>query len=188
MSKNSVDRFRDIHVKFPVLNPNQFSNGANSLFSLEVKNGGRFISDKRLDNKYLPGLVDICASLILFDNKKYTSFDSPVYEVYEAIPTLLVNFVYNSREGEGYRLLRRCLRHSMDPKGSQVLNSSGRLFVYENKIRLHLNSYVPASMRNKTYSPEVAIKNDRILYCACSCECGGRGGERAVCVHILPLL
>ena len=146
VSKKSVDRFRDIHVKFPVLNPNQFSNGINSLFSFEVKDGGRFISDKRLDNKYLPGLVDIFASLVLFDNKKYTTFDSPVYE---AIPTLLVDFAYNSREGAGYRLLRRCLRHSMDPKGSQVLNSSGRLFVYENEIGLHLNSYVPASMKKK---------------------------------------
>ena len=38
------------------------------------------------------------------------------------------------------------------------------------------------------YSPEVAITNDSLLYCACSCECGGRGDERAVCVHVLPLL
>ena len=63
----------------------------------------------------IPPVLDLLAGVVRYDEnkRKHTDFDSPVYDV---MPTVFIDFANGSRKSEGYCLLKRCLRHSFDPK------------------------------------------------------------------------
>ena len=125
--------------------------------------------------------------LLLFHStiKNYTSFDS---EIYQALPTILVDFAYWSRIGTGYRLLKRSARHVVDPNMADIYDVTCRLFSYNNEVGLEFGSNVAASMKGCTYYAQVAFTPTKLLCCGCSCSIGAENNERITCVHNLPLV
>ena len=51
-----------------------------------------------------------------------------------------------------------------------------------------MRNSVPASMKDDIYDVEVAVTSDELIACSCTCQAGSQGSNRAVCVHILPVL
>ena len=128
-------------VKFPVLpsqslcnhnNDNDFGMKKIGTSSFNFCDGGRFISDAdQIPNEMLPGILNLFRSILEHDEAKLIhQVDSDVGE-YSHLPTMLLNFAYNSRVDSGYRLLDRCARHSCDPKTPSFIDASADLFRYE---------------------------------------------------------
>ena len=184
-----MDRFRDERPIFPVLPPRDFSSKAITILEFKWMDGGRLAADTRLSSKLVGELLDIYAALVEFGSKRHTKFDS---RIYRAIPTWFIDAANKSRSMEGYRLLKRMLRHSLDPKIAPLINTSAKLFQYEGELGILLRNAVPASMRGIHYPAEVAITKDKIIYCSCSCACGieskSKCDGRIVCVHVLPVV
>ena len=185
-----VDKFRKEAVKFPVLTPDEAINahfGVSCLINFDLRDGGRFVSSVKLSLQDISSLLDLFATMVTFNNTKHTEFDAPIYK---AIPSFLVEFAFGSRIGSGYRLLRRCIRHAMDPLIPSLLNenSNATIFKYEGNLGIVLKNKVPASMRKKCYPVEVGFTAHALVYCKCNCQSGSCGKFRITCVHILPVI
>ena len=119
--------------------------------------------------------------------KKYTSYDSPVYDV---MPSIFVEFANGSRTSSGFCLLKRCLRHSFDPKARSIMNTNATLFLHEEdgEMGIVLENAIPASMKDDKYDVVLAFTSKDLVATKCQCHAGGDNEERVVCVHALPLL
>ena len=169
VTKKLVNRFRDERPKYPTVSPREFNQRSTKVFEFKWRDGGRLAADPRLTTQIVGQLVDIFAALVSFSSKRHTRFD---HRIYRAIPTWYVDAANNCRYMEGFRLLKRMLRHSMDPKMVPLVGTSGELFMFEGELGILLKNAIPASMRGVHYPAEVAITKGKILYCSCSCPCG----------------
>ena len=136
----------------------------------------------------LPAVLEIFASLVEYKNDfKFTKFD---HKVYKALPSYFVHIANGSRPDSGFRLLRRCTRHSMDTQVHNIQETRGTLFQNESgTIGMSMNNLVPDSMKqNKYYDVSVAFSSDELMTCQCDCKRGGEGDQKIVCVHILPII
>ena len=184
--KNSVNKFRDSETAFPVFPAKDLGGSIGThILEFNLQEGGRFIGDDRVCPINLSRIFDLYSSLVSFDYKKYTSFES---EIYQALPTILVDFAYWSRIGTGYRLLKRSARHVVDPNMADISDVTCRLFSYNNEVGLEFGSNVAASMKGCTYYAQVAFTPTKLLCCGCSCPIGAENNERITCVHNLPLV
>ena len=87
----------------------------------------------------MSGVIDLFARMLMFENKRYTSFNS---QIYQALPTIFVEFAYGSREGTGHRILKRTGRHAVDPNMADITDMDCRLFKYEDEIGIEFQSGV----------------------------------------------
>ena len=119
--------------------------------------------------------------------KKYTDFNSPVYDV---IPSFFVEFANKSRIGSGFRLLKHRLRHSFDPKAPPLMEQKVILFIYEKskEVGLVLENQIPASMKDAEYQVVTVFTKSDLLATKCGCHAGGHKDERVVCVHTLLII
>ena len=58
----------------------------------------------------------------------------------------------------------------------------------DNKIGIILRNHIAASMKDDIYDTVVTVTDDELISCSCTCQAGLQGENRAVCVHILPVL
>ena len=161
VTNKCVDRFRDNTVLFPIFKASYYGGmiGAH-IMKFDLKEGGRFIADDRLTPKLLSDVVNLFSSLLQFDHKKYTSFNS---QIYQALPTIFVDFAYGSREGTGYRLLERTARHAVDPNMADISDMDCRLFVYKGEIGIEFKGVVTASMKGCSYESCVSFTSSKLL-------------------------
>ena len=70
------------------------------------------------------------------------------------MPTMFLDFANGCRESAGFRLLKRCLRHSLDPKAFPLMETKACLFVNDEdkEVGLVLENKVPASMKDAEYN------------------------------------
>ena len=161
VTNKCVDRFRDNKVLFPIFKASYYGGmiGAH-IMKFDLKEGGRFIADDRLTPKLLSDVVNLFSSLLQFDHKKYTSFNS---QIYQALPTIFVDFAYGSRECTGYRLLERTARHAVDPNMADISDMDCRLFVYKGEIGIEFKGVVTASMKGCSYESCVSFTSSKLL-------------------------
>ena len=182
----------DNHVPFPIYTSNELTTFLfGTIFhTFSFDQGGRFINDqKAIPNNLVFPVVDLIASLVRYNPKKikYTEYKSPVYDV---LPSLFIEFANKSRVGTGFRLLKRCLRHSFDPKANLLMERSASLFIdnKNNEVGLVLNNTIPASMKDAEYDVTTAFTKNDLIAAKCDCHAGGHENGRVVCVHTLPVL
>ena len=160
-----------------------------SVTRIKLINGRSFISNKaEVANNMIIPLISLLASLVTFDGlTKYTTFDHLIYTV---LPTMFVRFAHESRVDSRFCLLIRYIRHSLDPQTPPIIKSTISVFRHDNDYGIVIRSPIPASMKNETYTIEVAVTKNVIVSCACNCQCGGDKREErgAVCVHVLTIL
>ena len=142
---------------------------------------------------FLPQLLSFLASCVSFDKDiKFTDFDSPVYKI---VPIMITKIAYGSRRDSGFRLLKRCVRHSTDakyyPGKISVVTIYQSTIEGREKILLDWSCSIPASMKNASYSTRVCISTDgSVICCECKCKIGGadQSDDEAnmLCVHICP--
>ena len=189
--KSHIDELLD-SAPLPLYEPNELdsplSSHWDSILDIDFGEGGSFVMDPDLNAKYLPGVLELFSALIRFEDKKHTDWlkDSPVYE---CMPEMFIRFAEKSRIDSGYRLLVRCIRHSLDIRIPLMDTRTGGLVLdQDGDIGVWLWSLVPASMRKETYETEIVATAKNILCCKCTCQCGAEGTERVVDVHtMVPL-
>jgi hypothetical protein len=101
---------------------------------------------------------------------------------------MIQNFADASRFHSGFRLLKRAIRHAMDPQAASILSASGSVIQYGSQVGLHLRHKVKASMKADVYSVEVSFTKSCIIACKCNCKAGSTERDKVVCVHILPVI
>ena len=121
------------------------------------------------------------------ENERKKDSMSPILDV---LPTMIANFAENARVSTGFRLLKRCLRHALDPKAFALENTTAHFFEYDKNgdIGLVLTNRVAASMKETTYHAKIAFTSNELVAAQCDCPAGGCGKERVICVHNLPLI
>jgi len=155
---------------------------------VNLRDGGAFLSDPDLDKQYLPGILSFFAALVTFDSEEHTDWKSKA-AVYKAVPSMFVDLAKRSRLDDGYRLLKRCIRHAFDSRCKSIDDVVGSLVMdKDGNIGIRLGTDVPASMRKDIYQTEIVATAMDILGCKCSCKCGSQGNERIVCVHTIVVL
>ena len=136
----------------------------------------------------MPKVLELFATLLQYDAepKRYTSFN---HGIYNALPAIFMDYANGARYDSGFRLLRRCARHTMDPNARNLMSTDATLFLFgeEEELGIVLNNMVPASMKNVAYDAHGAFTKNKVIACKCTCPCGSEGDEALVDVHILPL-
>lgn len=84
------------------------------LADINFKDGGAFLSDGSIEVKDVPGILKFFASVVTFaaPDTKHTTWKNGDSSIYDALPTMLIDFASNSRVDSGHRLLSRCLRQT----------------------------------------------------------------------------
>ena len=72
---------------------------------------------------------------------------------------VFVEFANGSRVNSGYRLLKRCLRHSLDPRTPSIMNRRASLFVHkeDGEVGFVLENDISASMKESQYHVVTAL-------------------------------
>jgi hypothetical protein len=159
-----VNEMADV-VPFPLYSSNQLDDAVcwDTLLDIDFSDGGSFITDPDLEQKYLPAVLDFFGSLVRFQSKKRTDHvkDSPIYD---SMPEMLINFAENSRIDSGFRLLARTVRHSFDSRLSPMSECSAKLIIDGNgEVGIHIKSKIPASMKKNIYDSEIAATSNSLL-------------------------
>ena len=109
-------------------------------------------------------------------------------EIFKILPGMICMFARQARNGSGYRLLSRAVRHGMDPMCPDIFLSKCKIIKFRNKVGLVMEHCIKASMKPDTYNVQVAFTKENIITCSCTCKAGAWDDERVLCVHILPVL
>jgi len=162
-------------VPFPILSSEVLDNGSlgETICDIDLSHGASFINDSQsIKNKHLLGIISLFAAFVSYKNVRYTAYHHPIYE---AVPTMLVNFANGSRVNSGFRLLHRCRRHVLDTKAHDLTKTNATLFLSsdDGNIGIILSNKVPASMKNDLYEVKVACTENKLLACKCDCTSGG---------------
>lgn len=117
--------------------------------------------------------------------------------VEHVVPKNVVLMACGSRVDSGGRLLKRSVRHILDP-GTQCIGDAKFVFGYfeEKPCLVILGHTVKASMKNDEYCVECAFTEDDLVACTCACKAGCKnqglqklGADRILCVHgLVPLV
>jgi hypothetical protein len=162
----------------------------NKISSFEFTSGGQFIVDEKLDSLQVVKLIKIIAALVDITkpegdtngNKKYND------RTYRLLPQMIVTFAEEARYHEGFRLVKRCMMHALDPETESIVAASGQVVLYQEKPCFLIHHRIHASMKDDCYDVVVCFNAEMIVACSCGCKAGGETRDRIMCVHILPII
>ena len=159
----------------------------------DINIGGQFINSPRITNEMIAPVLNLFGTVVRFNEKKGSNKQAIKEE--DVLPSILIDFATKSRISTGFRLLKRCLRHAMDPKARPLEHSVAHLFKTttndsNGEIGIVLRNKIPASMKDISYDVQIAFTPSKLLATQCQCHAGGSGSanDRVVCVHNLPLI
>lgn len=163
-----------------------YLNNITSIYDYDIKEGGRFIRNESitlLDRLELIGLLSDLVSLSMEkDTDKTTTLSNSV------MPSILINFADNARIHKGFRLIKRCIRHAIDPQAISILHATAQIIKYKEEVGLLIKHQTKASMKKNIYDCTVCFTRNKLVACSCNCKVGSNGSERVLCVHILPVI
>lgn len=178
------------NVEFPKFPASAIKSGENwkEIGTIDFNFGGAFLLDDNLDEKYLPGILELFASFVKFgsEDKKHTDWKKDG-AVYSAMPEMFIKLSNKCRVDLGYRLLRRCLRHAFDVRTESLDNKTAKLILYDgDKVGIEITTPIPASMKKDVYDGTTVLTKDELLATECGCMSGAKNGECRACIHVLP--
>jgi hypothetical protein len=149
-----------------------------------LKDGGRYLSSSNLTTFQKIELSELLTELTNTPRIKNTNEDRS----YQVIPHIMRLFAEGSRIQTGYRLLKRAIRHAMDPKAHDIRASKWFVIQEDGELGLVIQHKVKASMKSTIYNTHVAFTGNKLIACSCDCKAGSFWIERVLCVHVLPIL
>jgi hypothetical protein len=171
------------------LEKSSYINELEEIISFDIKNGGSFLRNPNLTNKDKIDILNIMAGMVeLYTKDEIKDLDFRDTKLYTVVPKMYVEFAQRSRVHGGYRLLKRAVRHAMDPATPGILDTNGRVVYYNNQVSLQFSQVIRASMKKDKYKVKVTFNNSGIVCCGCDCKAGGYNNDKIICVHILPVL
>ena len=171
-------------IYFPIQEPSYLLE-LESVSDFQMKNGSQFVMNNLLTELDRINLLDLLSELIYINDNNPIEYNERTYLV---VPNIIINFATNSRCGSGYRLLKRCLRHGLDPDNKSIRECNGSVIKYNNNIGLLLCHTIKASMNNREYKVKVAFTKTEMICCSCTCPAKIYNKGLVMCVHILPVL
>lgn len=114
---------------------------------IDLGEGGSFLLDNNLDQKYLPRILGLFSELVRFQfDKKGTDDNVKDHKVYRCVPKMFIDFAEKARLDSGFRLIARCIRHSYDSRTHPIHECCvARIVVDRNgEVGLLLSHRVPA--------------------------------------------
>ena len=95
----------------------------------KLKNGGRFISDTELiKDEEVAQVLDLFASFLEVDPSKHIHESPSDVGQYHYLPNMILNLAYQSRVDSGFRLLKRCVRHTFNDITPSIMETKVELF------------------------------------------------------------
>jgi hypothetical protein len=152
---------------------------------LKVSELGELMQDDDLPAATVSSILDLLAALVTIDAGNN---EKKLPAVYKVMPDLLVKFANGSRAHEGLRLLKRSVRHAIDPVTPDIMAGTLMVCEFRGQIGIGLFHKVQASMRGIVCDTAVVFTKEDLVACRCSCRCGSSDGERIVDVHPLALI
>jgi len=123
-------------------------------------------------------------STILISNPKVVP-GNKTYAVHGVMPDLFVCFAQECRIDNGIRILKRAVRHAIDPRMPNFMNDQIEIGIRDNNLYFNINGQVRASMKSALYNTRVAFSKQALLACTCSCQSGCEKENRHACIHVL---
>jgi hypothetical protein len=171
------------NIKYP-LYPSSYLKEINKITTFDLKEGGRYFHNNILSVQQKFKLTELLTEFVTLP----TTINTDESKYYKIIPNIIRNFAEGSRIGSGYRLIKRAVRHAMDPKSIDIQDCEGHVFEINNNIGLVLKHKIKASMKTAIYDVTVALTSSNLVACTCTCKAGSINNEKIVCVHILPVI
>jgi len=185
---SKLDNLVENKVEYPVLPTGALNDNdqLSTALSFDFCDGGRFLSDPTLDDGSVIAAVNILGALVDYSvEDPETASKKKTYEVHGVVPTLLRKFAEGARADDGIRVLKRAVRHAVDPKTPTLLNASGKVCKHEDTVALLISSAVHASMKDNNYHATVAFSEKDLLAASCECDSGPtEADDRHICVHV----
>jgi hypothetical protein len=169
---------------------NGMLNNIKKILSVELNEGGSFITHHNLNHLQRLKTIDLLSALVVINTNTNVKTNTTLDRLYKVIPTIIIKFAEGSRIHKAYRLLRRCLRHASDPLFPCFTNANLNIIEHNNEVGINIEHEVRASMSQQQYKVEVAFTKTNLLACRCTCKAGASDSKngRSMCVHVLPLI
>ena len=128
-------RVKRTSVNGPKYSPSELGLNKKCISIINLKEGGSFIGGTRINNSTLPKVVQLFAEVVTFGSKKNFDYGD---KIFEALPTIILQFCSDARVRNGYRMTERTLRHSMDFRNKGI---AGNLF-YSTSVTFSVKSVI----------------------------------------------
>jgi hypothetical protein len=142
------------------LHPTTYLKDITKICPFEIKEGGCYLQNNILTTQQKIDLTKLLKEFVALP----LTINTNKSKYYQIIPNIIRKFVEGCRLGSGFRLIRRAVRHAMDPMAS----CQCQLFEANNKIGLVIEHQVKASMKTAIYNVTVALTCDDLLACTCT--------------------
>lgn len=173
------------HISLP-LHKTSYLNNEKVICRFDLRNGASFIRDNSLT---LYKKLDIVYLLPRLVHASHIKNGTEIEKIISILPDMIVDFAQRSRFHSGYRLLKRAVRHAMDPEGCSIMSSNCYIVECQDTIGIHISHIVKASMKKEAYRTNVSFTTSTdILAVSCTCKSGSINDEKIICVHVLPVL
>jgi hypothetical protein len=116
---------------------------------LDFKKGGRYFASNEFTTQQKIEITQILTQLA----NTPESLNSNEDRTYQVIPIIIREFANGARIFTGFRLLKRAIRHAMDPKAIDIRGCICNVFQEDGKIGLVIEHEVKASMK-KIYTKQ----------------------------------
>jgi hypothetical protein len=144
------------------------------------------IRDMFVEAKDIVGFISLMSSLTHFKEQGTREKLSAKHVVPENVVQMGLGSRVAGGLNESIRILKRPIRHTLDPLTPRVDKATFNLGYFEGKHCLIVTEHkVKASMRNDEYSVECAFTENDLIATTCQCKagCENTGKERVLCTH-----
>ena len=95
----------------------------------KLKNGGCFISDPSfIKDEEIPEILDLFASFLEVDPTKHVHKSDSDIGQFGYLPNIILNTAYQSRVDSGFRLVKRCVRHTFNTSSPLLIGTEVEIF------------------------------------------------------------
>ena len=149
--------------------------------------GGAVLRREELSDKDRYDVLSLLAASVDYSKSAgatHAKAKGAMKSAYAASPDLFVAMAGGCRQHSGYRLLSRGWRGAMDGDAPSLFDAD--CFFARNsdgQICLGIKGQVRASYKDELYDTDVAITENAMYACRCSCKVGCTGTNRHSCVH-----
>jgi len=132
---------------------------------LKVTDFPRVVRDDSFTPQQVIDVVDLISQLVIRKSDTMVGQASDAllrkqYPVHTVMPDLLVHFALKSRVHSGLRLLKRAVRHAVDPLCPKILNDNIQIGSKNGKVFFSIKGKVCASMKTCMYETKVTFTDD----------------------------
>ena len=156
-------------VMFPMHPSTSLRNNEGTLefiTDFDFRDGAHFLRDSKLSLKQRCDVINLLAKLVTFRS------DESAPKFAAVLPAMIVKFAQGSRIDSGERLLRRCIRHSLDTKTPSILCAHGSVFQHRGVVGFAIRHQISPSFKDGMYSVASAFTAASFLAAECDCKAG----------------